>query len=88
MQEPMSPKYAKARGILGNVAAIRFAIKIMIKIPDMITPLTCQVLPRAMAALLMFWTSKRRNAAPRKKKCQCPVVQLPVTAPSWNRHFV
>ena len=37
----------------------------------MITALTCQVFPRTTDALLMFWTSSSRNAAPRKKKCQC-----------------
>ena len=42
----------------------------------MITALTTQVLPRTTDALLTFWTSRSRKAAPRKKKCQCVRSQL------------
>ena len=41
----------------------------------MITALTTQVFPKATDALLMFWTSSSRNAAPRKKKV--PMGTLP-----------
>jgi hypothetical protein len=55
---------------------MKFATRTMARTAEMITALTSQVLPRTTDALLTFWTSRSRKAAPRKKKCQWVRSQL------------